>query len=325
MKILVRSAAAVALTATLAACGGGGGPAPGIPAPPPAPPPPPPPPPAPPPTYSSFAAPTGNQQVAMTGVVSTATDTQTGTGYFPGEAQVTAAPYSSARLSISYNAASNSYTVQDGARSREFLPADIRSADGTNGPAFVNYARNPGTRNSDYLSLYRPVGAGGDDVALTYTTLAMWTHQDIVDVGSVTETRRSLVWGVGGFETLASDMPLTGTASFSGPLRGYSVFPMPGLGAATGPLTGQARLTADFGLGTVQARLTANRSGYPTLLLEGAGTISANRFGGNLSGNGFSGPFDGAFHGPRAAEMGLSFSVTDAAGARAYGVGAGRQ
>jgi hypothetical protein len=313
MKTLLRLSCSLAALALLGACGGGGG---GGPLSTPLPPPPPPP-----PNYSSFAAQSGNQQVPLSGVVLSRIDTSPPSGHITGDTAVTPAPFSDGRLEISYDAADNSYTVRDGTYSQEFLPADIRITDGTNGPAFVNYVRNPGTRNSDYLSLYRPSGGGGD-VALTYTTLAMSTRIAITDSadGKTTTTRTDAFWGMGGFETVASDMPRTGTASYLGVLRGFSFD-----GPTTLNVSGQSRLTADFAAATVRAELFANRAGFSTLLLDGTGAIAAARFGGTITGGGFSGAFDGAFFGPSAAEIGFSFTTSDSAGRRIVGVGAGRR
>lgn len=318
VKHLLKLTGAAAALSLLSACGGGGA-AGGVAVIPPPPPPPPPPPAA---VYPSFATPTSNQQVPLSGVVLSRTDVSTSTGQTQGATSVAAKPFSDGSLSISYDAATSSYTVHDGSRSQTFRPADIRPDFGINGPAFQNYyIENAGPTQQDYLSLYRP-GGGGGDVALTYTTLSEWVRISYTDSndGRTRTTTSQDVMGVGGFETLASDMPRTGTASYAGPLRGYHVN-----GTALLNVTGQAQLSANFAAGTVQADLFLNRAGFSTLLVGGAGSIASSRFGGTLSGGGYSGPFDGAFFGPAAAEMGLSFSLINAGGERIVGVGAGRK
>ncbi|HEY0412728.1 MAG TPA: transferrin-binding protein-like solute binding protein [Allosphingosinicella sp.] len=313
MKNIAKLAAGAAAACLLSACGGGGtsGGVGIIPAPPP------PPPPA--ATYPSFAALTSSQQVALTGIAVGRTDRSGAGGSTPGVNAIEARPYANGSLSIAYDAATNSYTIRDGAASQAFAAADLRPDFAFNGPAFQNYARGVGSASEDYLSLYRP-GGGGGDVALTYTTLAMWTRLRFTDDGTTTTTRTDATWGVGGFETVASDMPRTGGASYAGPLRGQYVN-----GTAVENVTGQARLVADFAAASVRADLFLNRSGASTLTVGGTGTIAAARFLGSLAGGGYSGTFDGAFFGPRAAEMGLSFSLAGSGAERIGGVGAGRQ
>jgi len=280
----------------------------------------PPAPPAPPAvTYASFGSLTSDQLVPLTGVALSRTDTTTATTSTTGATTIDARPFSGDSLSISYNASTNGYTVRDGANSQPFVPADIRSDFTFNGPAFVNYARGVGTATEDYLSIYRPAGGGGD-VALTYTTLAQWIRIAHSSTGTTSTAQTDAVWAVGGFATLASDMPRTGTASYSGPLRGIYV-----QGTTLANVSGLAQLAADFGAGTVRADLTLNRSGFSTLLVGGNGTISSARFAGNLAGSGFTGTFDGGFFGPQAAEMGFSFIMSDATGQRIAGVGGGRR
>lgn len=312
MNKLLEMPCCVLAAIALASCGGGGSRPIATPVPPPAPPPAPPP-----PVYASFAAPAGDQQVPLTGVQVTNTVSY-GVGILATVPETTAVGYSSGRLSISYNGAAGSYTVRDNARSSEFRPSDINPTDNTHGGAFVNYRHNRTPDAEDRLALYRPTGGGGE-VALTYTTLALWTRATVDLSGNVERVHHNAVWGVGGFETVAGDMPRTGNATYIGPLRGFDVTD------AARAVTGQSRLTADFAALTVQAELSIIRGGFPTLLLNGAGQINSSRFSGALNGGGYSGSYEGAFFGPRAAEMGLSFLVRDAAGRPIAGVGAGRQ
>lgn len=284
----------------LTACGGGGGTSGGVDSTPP-----PPPPPA--VTYNSFGNLTSDQVVILSGVTFTRSDNPFGSG----ATTVTHRPFSNSALRIGYNSATGGYTVQSHSGNQSFLPSDIDPSLTFNGPAFTNYAKG----TSDYLSLYRPAGGGGD-VPLTYTTLVSWTRAITVTGNTQTDT----MWGVGGFETVASDMPRTGSATYTGPLRGQSVN-----GTNIAGVSGQARLTANFGTQSVQTDLFLNGVRPSTLVVGGTGTIQSTRFAGNLSGEGYTGVFDGAFFGPQAAEMGLSFLVSNPDGTTVGGVGAGRK
>jgi hypothetical protein len=281
-----------------------------------------PPPPPPPPVYNSFGNLTTDQQVSLSGVTFSRTDTITTTSTIVGATTVTARPFSEGSLSITYNAATNGYTIRSGTNSQTFAPADIRPNLEINGPAFVNYGRADGPDGAvnAILSIYRPAGGGGD-VALTYTTLAQWARvNDDPPSGTPTTRRSDSFWGVGGFPTLASDMPRTGGATYNGPLRGTYV-----QGTTIDSITGQVSLFSDFAAGTVKTDLYLNRIGFSTLVVGGTGTIQGVRFSGNLNDGAYTGVFDGGFFGPQAAEMGLSFTISDNAGPQIGGVGAGRR
>jgi hypothetical protein len=154
---------------------------------------------------------------------------------------------------------------------------------------------------------------------LTYTTLAQWTRINHEQPSSSTATTQSdTFWGVGGFSTLVSDMPRTGGASYLGPLRATYAN-----GTYLEGVTGQARLIADFAAGTVKTDLFLNRTGFSTVA-GGTGTIQGARFSGNFNDGRYTGAFDGGFFGPQAAEMGLSFTISDTTGQQFAGVGAGR-
>ena len=324
-KLIAYLALGASVLPLLTACGGGGSSGGGIAPiapPPPAPTPPPPAPPPPPPSpasYPSFVAPGSSQQVTLEGGSFGSRYTSSASGSTPSVITVAARP-ADGTMAISFDPATGGYLVQDGARSQQFSASDAAPNMQFYGPAFRTLARGAGTKSSDYLSVYRH---GEAEVALTYTTLAAWTRQTITDSadGRSTDTRADTVLGVGGFPTLASDMPRTGQGSYSGLLHAYYVN-----GPAVENVTGQSRLLVDFGAGSARADLILRGSSQEsTMVLSGLGMISGSRFEGGLSGGAYNGGFAGGFFGPQAAEFGLSFSVTGGAGERVVGVGAGRR
>jgi len=252
---------------------------------------------------------------ALTGVTSSRTDTSTASGGTMGATTITPRLVNDGSLTISYSAAIKGYIVHNNATSQVFRAEDLRPDLAFYGPAISTYSRTEGG-TSDFLSIYRPAG-GGADIPLTYTTLVSSTRVTSDPSGA---TRNETLWGTAGFTTPAADMPRTGSASYLGPLRGVSVN-----GTALTGVAGQARLSANFAAQSVQADLFLNRTGFSTLVVGGSGAIQANRFNGNLSGSGFNGVFGGAFFGPQATEMGLSFSIANPDGTQIFGAGAGRK
>jgi hypothetical protein len=170
--------------------------------------------------------------------------------------------------------------------------------------------------------VYRPEGAG-QDIALTYTTLLQFVRLSYSENSdnTVQTTVSDMIYGVGGFQTVPSDMPKTGSASYQGPLRGsYSN------GTTIDSIVGQTTLSANFGTGQVDTKLFMNSPSLSngTVVVSATGSIDTNKFSGNINDQGFTGAFDGAFNGPRAVEMGLGFRMTRPDGANIIGVGAGK-
>ena len=171
----------------------------------------------------------------------------------------------------------------------------------------------------------KPNGAGGtfggsltipsaNGVSLTYTRFASFFTAG----PGVPLDAHAFVFGV---QTLASDVPTTGTATYVGGAGGTAIL----AGSSTGvSLAGStASLTANFATGSIATALTLimNPGGVPTTLdvLTGTGSLGAVKpgFSGTLTGTGsVTGNFAGAFFGPQAAEFGYDFQVggTTAAG-----------
>ena len=320
MKLLFKLAVGMA-GCTLAACGGGGGGG-GISSTPT-----PPPPQSQPagPVYSSFTPLQGQKTIEMSG----GTHRQVTTASGPGPTSTTYGTFENSNLWIAYDEATNTYTVSHGGGQRSFGPSTVVSD--VLGPSFQSYGIvNSDAGWSESLNIYRPNGGGptsvGENPTLTYTTLVAWTRYERLAAGPNSDTELTIMWGVGGFETVASDMPRTGEARYNGIVVGHYAS-----GTRTDwVLSGWAKLTANFGGGTVLADLGLSIPGQSTLLLDGSGLITGSRFAGTLTGGfalaepTFKGPFEGAFFGPQAAEFGLSFSVGDGAGSNVIGVAAGK-
>ena len=127
-----------------------------------------------------------------------------------------------------------------------------------------------------------------------------------------------------GVQTQASDVPTTGTATYSGQASGSAIL---ATGGPSVSLNGSiVSLAADFSTGTISTQLSlfmTPAGGGPVFLdtLSGIGSLGALKpgFTGSLLGSGtVSGSFSGAFFGPQAAEFGYDFAV---GGANAAGTG----
>ncbi|WP_141440032.1 transferrin-binding protein-like solute binding protein [Vreelandella titanicae] len=139
----------------------------------------------------------------------------------------------------------------------------------------------------------------------------------------------------GGYDTRSSDMPMTGTASYSGVARGEVIIN----NGQAHALIGQANLGVDFTDKTMNGSLShMTAREYDTdaarpwhdVNLSGGLDDSGNRFAGiteigSSPGNAASlstdseGQFNGRFYGPDAAEAAAVWSIKDPNGSAAYG------
>jgi transferrin binding protein len=165
-------------------------------------------------------------------------------------------------------------------------------------------------------------GASG----LRFSSLGVWDRADLTT--GVINQMAAISFGS---RTLGSDVPTTGTGSYSGFLIGNAI-------EANGQqlsISGLASATADFGARSVAFSSTGSGktdratgvftadAGYN---VTGTLTYSAgsNTLAGTLnSANGRSGAAAGAFYGPQAAEMGVTFSLTNSTGGAPFVGGAG--
>ena len=211
-----------------------------------------------------------------------------------------------ATVSIAYDAATDSYTFADEASARTFAPADATSSDG----AFKYYGKTVGT-SVESLKLFKSATANSR-LALTYVTYGIWsTSQD----GFATNHFLSR-FATTGVQTVASTMPRTGSATYTGIADGAAA-----IGGHAYRLVGSTgTLTADFATGVVKTTLTLNGNadvssdtpGTTALgTLEGLAQIGfgTSKYTGTIKGMGLDGSIGGGFYGPRAAETGYAFSA----------------
>jgi hypothetical protein len=208
-------------------------------------------------------------------------------------------------VTVAYTASSDSYklTAPDGTTTT-FTPLDVAAPS----PTAPNTQRwtKAGTGESFFLTV--PTVNG---VALSYTIVGSWQRPTAIP--GQTDVRLA----VGGVPTLASDMPRTGSATYSAAIGG-SAAQSGAVYSLSGPST--ASFTANFAnnsvatslmlAGTASVPFGAGTTSFGTF--NGTGTISSSGpgFTGTLSGNGTTGIFSGAFFGPKALEMGYDWFLS---------------
>lgn len=161
---------------------------------------------------------------------------------------------------------------------------------------------------------------------LRFSSLGVWDRADLTT--GIINQMAAISFGS---RTLGADVPTTGTATYSGFVLGNAI-------ESAGrqfSITALATATADFGARSIAFtsansaktdRATLAISADPGYNLTGTLTYSAgsNTLAGTLnSANGKSGPATGAFYGPQAAEMGVTFSLTGIGGVQPFVGGAG--
>lgn len=290
---LLAPATALALTA----CGGGGGSGTGVALTPPSPTPPPP---APPPTSPTPpplpSAPIGLQSNAPFATVSAWTD-----GWGSLNTQTDA-------VKIAYSAAENRYTVtlptyQEG----RLVPRSGNGSFGSNG--WINLS----STNSDLT-----LGAGPAiqqvivtldwpaSSPFTYTSFGSWAGP--LPMG---EIQGVFAYGI---PTLGADMPVTGSASYGGEIRGFTDGLPPGGSGSVAPLSvfGSVLLSFDFGAGTLSGQMNPEIAPVWDPVSLGTYTFrntvyssGSTTFSGAFSvpGSNSASSFSGRFTGPQAAEL----------------------
>lgn len=166
-------------------------------------------------------------------------------------------------------------------------------------------------------------------LALTRVSYAGWWR------GDSTAGAKRITYGVFGYPTVPSDMPTTGTATYTVRIAGRSVI-APAAGASpVDKLGGTATLSINYATGLVTLTLNLERitSGgnvaYGTFTGTGAIPVGSNQFTGSFGpGSTVGGTFQGLAYGPQAAEVGISFAISGAVAAgdsRAAGVVVGKK
>jgi hypothetical protein len=224
-------------------------------------------------------------------------------------------------VSLSFDAATGGYTVQDAGGSATFLPA---TKNPTASDATVTVYNKATGNRTDQLVLFNP-GASNPKMALSYVSYGIW--QQVTDNGATLGVAQQyLLYGI----RQAADAPSTGSASYTTLVDGLWANP-----DGVYSLGGTSSFTADFAAKTVATTLDLTGTHVSTGtekslgLFNGSGTIAAlgGGFAGTFSHQGtdadanvYSGGFTGAFFGPQGQEMGYTFSLTGPGGAAAGAV-----
>jgi hypothetical protein len=203
-------------------------------------------------------------------------------------------------LAVAYDAATQSYTLTAGGRAVTLDGADRDlAASSATFDAFRKTLTDGSTLDA------RVYNAAGSPLALSYTSFA-----ELVFRGpdGVAQTSYQLL----GQRTAASQMPRTGSASYSGAIFGQGSVQ----GAASSAfyaLGGASSLNVDFGSARASGSLAitgTNADGTRNFGSFGfQSTISGSQFSGTASGANATGSINGAFFGPNAQEFGAGFAI----------------
>lgn len=215
------------------------------------------------------------------------------------------------RVRVAYTQASDSYTLTASDNSTAtFAPADVvQPAPGTP-PGVLVWRKTSGT-TVEQFALATPII---NNVPLSYTAIGTWlTAQAGTPNGHVRI-------GVGGAPTIASDMPKTGTASYTTLVGGAAKD-----GTNNYMLTGNSSGTfsANFATGAITTALilagTQAPSGTTVTAFgtfNGTGTIASGTSGYTgtfgctaMNGSAATGGFAGGFFGPQALETGYGYTL----------------
>lgn len=224
----------------------------------------------------------------------------------------------------SYNATTGavSLTGTQG-RASSFTSADIISQTSASSAyqKGIGTIPNQPTLAAERLTVTTP-SVGGVD--LSYTRIGVWTTWNAAYNAYQTSS------GAFGVSTLASDMPRSGSASYTASVNGSATQNSGSLpNFRVDPATSTASFTANFGANTLNTTLdlkafpqtgvtngvvTFSATATPLVNLAGTGTISSTgpTFSGTMTatnGN-MTGQFAGGFFGPQAAEMAYFFGVS---------------
>lgn len=211
-------------------------------------------------------------------------------------------------LSVRYDAATSTYTVETAGRSQSFGPGDA----GT--PRFPGEAVYSKGLQSEYLTLVTNPYFGAE-FSNRYVGMGYWQKNEL---GSVNQETRFSTFTYG-FDTTAANMPRTGAAHWLTDVFGLLTVP----GNEIRTIQGLGDFEVDFAAGAFKTRGYMNENTVVTD--DGATGALTFLAGGQLdSGNGFSGLFSysghfpgvlhgtltGAFFGPNADEIGATFNAT---------------
>ena len=144
---------------------------------------------------------------------------------------------------------------------------------------------------------------------LLRTSYAGWLRTD------ATNGANRYTFGVWGYPTIASDLPTTGTATYTAKISGRGVAAAATGGATLSTLTGNVTITVNFATGLVTYSATVNSTVgavtavFGTVSGTGAYGTGATQFTGSFGPTSpLAGTVAGTFFGPQAAEIGITFA-----------------
>ncbi|MBX3594122.1 transferrin-binding protein-like solute binding protein [Sphingomonas sp.] len=162
-------------------------------------------------------------------------------------------------------------------------------------------------------------------LALSYASYAGWWR------GDSTAGAKRVTYSTFGYPTVPTDMPTTGTVSYTVNVAGRSIV-SPSTGAsAEQKLAGTATVSINYATGLVTLTMNLTRGGVAYGSFSGTGAIAAgnNQFTGSFgTGSAAGGTFQGLAYGPQAAEIGITFAISGTVtggDSRAVGVVVGKK
>lgn len=275
------------------------------------------------PTPSPSPSPTPTPNVSLIGPLTSesfANDAVTGTASYPSSGANGTTSSAATALTVSYDASSQSYTINDAGRSQTFRPSDLSSTD-SNAQIAVYKRSSSGT--TDSLALTKPGTSG----VLTYQYVGggFW-QRTTTNSSSTSGNFDAFAYGV---KTPDSALPRTGSGVYSVDLlgvRAYADMPV--------AISGSGTISADFAGGNLVLRGTGRETNPVTGAVSSipanwGGTARIASAGNSFSGTDFAydtsrnGTVNGRFYGPSAQEVGAAFQVS-ANGLSTVGVLIGR-
>ncbi len=321
MKADVRFGVLVPAILILSACGGGGissTPAPPTSGPTPSPSPTPSPTPTPPPTTANA------DLLNLTKSETFTNDGVTGSASYPNSGTNGTTSSAKATIGIVYDAATKTYTITNGSRSRAFAPGTL---DGALSNSKQNVFKIVNGSTTDTLALNKPGTSG----ALTYKYVGAGFWQRTTNGSSNTSgTFDAFTYGV---ETPDAAVPRSGNANYSIDLQGTAAY----LDEPTSIL-GAGNMLVRFDTGAIDISGEANETIVRTGMTNGpfgffgSALLASNRnsFAGKLTLNHLGGLVDsgdslfGRFYGPNAEEVGAAWFLHTVDGVSAAGTITGR-
>jgi hypothetical protein len=134
--------------------------------------------------------------------------------------------------------------------------------------------------------------------------------------GDSTTGQKRLTYTIWGYPTFTSDMPTTGSATYTSRVTARMVrASIGGNGGTIAKLGGTVTLTVNYATGAVALTLNLTDGATTVGTYTGTGAVAAgaNRFSGSFSGaSPLAGTFNGGFFGSQGAEVGIAFALTGA-------------